>query len=70
MKQKLVITSLPLMDCFGDLSNSWTTCSDSNVMKQKPFLWFFVLSNGISTSTICEQETIQELWVPQGIKDI
>ncbi|KAL0111442.1 hypothetical protein PUN28_012973 [Cardiocondyla obscurior] len=42
----------PLIVCLGVLRISFTTCSDSNVIKQKPFLWFFVLSNGISTSTI------------------
>lgn len=45
-------TSFPAMVCLGVLSSSLTTCSDSNVMKQNPFLWFFVLSKGISTSMI------------------
>jgi hypothetical protein len=64
-KTEISITSLPLIDCFGDFSNSWTTCSDSNVMKQKPFLWFFVLSNGISTSTIWKEEIIQDRSKPE-----
>lgn len=50
------LTAFPLIVCFGVLNSSLTTCSDSNVMKQNPFLWFFVLSNGISTSTIWKIE--------------
>lgn len=32
------LTSLSLMVCLGVFSNSLTTCSDSKVIKQKPFL--------------------------------
>lgn len=46
------LTSFPEIVCLGVFKRSLTTCSDSNVIKQNPFLWFLVLSNGISTSTI------------------
>lgn len=58
-KNEKLLASFPLMVCLGVLRSSFTICSDSKVMKQKPFLWFLVLSNGISTSTICNY-TIQQ----------
>lgn len=48
----LTSTSLPEIVCFGVLSSSLTTCSESKVMKQNALRWFFCLSNGISTSMI------------------
>lgn len=48
----LTSTSLPEIVCFGVLSSSFTTCSESKVMKQNALRWFFCLSNGISTSMI------------------